>query len=149
MPVPTVSLNEAAAFELCHSPAWDNKVLAQVYWVYAEQVSKTPPTGMNIGTGSFMIRGKRNFMQPDKLELGQILMFCLTEESLAGHIGERKLREDLEELADEKRKELEAECGGGGGGSDGGDFDGGYSEATSFWNPNDDDEHIARVGQQQ
>jgi len=25
-------------------------------------VSKTPPTGMFIGTGSFIIRGKRNFV---------------------------------------------------------------------------------------
>jgi predicted ribosome quality control (RQC) complex YloA/Tae2 family protein len=39
-------------------------VLAQVYWVYANQVSKTPPTGMFIGTGSFIIRGKRNFISP-------------------------------------------------------------------------------------
>ena len=66
---------------------------------------------MNIGTGSFMIRGKRNFMTPDKLELGQTLMFCLTEESLANHVGERKLREDLDELADAKKKELEEEMG--------------------------------------
>lgn len=63
-PVPQLSINEAASFELCHSPAWDAKVLAQVYWVHASQVSKTPPTGMFIGTGSFIIRGKRNFVSP-------------------------------------------------------------------------------------
>jgi len=38
-------------------------------------------------------------------------MFCLTEESLANHVGERKLREDLDELADAKKKELEEEMG--------------------------------------
>lgn len=63
-PVPILSLNEAATFEMCHSPCWENKVTAQVYWVEANQVSKTPPTGMFISTGSFIIRGKRNFLQP-------------------------------------------------------------------------------------
>ena len=93
-PVPDLALNEAATFEMCHSPCWESKVTAQVYWVNANQVSKTPPTGMFIGTGSFIIRGKRNFLQPQKLELGFTLMFCISEESLANHIGERHLRGD-------------------------------------------------------
>jgi predicted ribosome quality control (RQC) complex YloA/Tae2 family protein len=33
--VPSLSLMEAATFEMCHSPCWENKVLAQVYWVHA------------------------------------------------------------------------------------------------------------------
>ena len=53
---------------------------------------------MFIGTGSFIIRGKRNFLQPQKLELGFTLMFCVSEESLANHIGERQNREDQTEL---------------------------------------------------
>lgn len=97
-PIPQLAINEAATFGLCHSPAWDAKVLAQIYWVHAHQVSKTPPTGMFIGTGSFIIRGKRNFVSPQRLELGQTLMFCLNEESIANHIGERKPREDKSEL---------------------------------------------------
>jgi hypothetical protein len=87
---------EAATFEMCHSPCWEGKVLSQVYWVHAEQVSKTPPTGMYIQTGSFIIRGKRNFIQPNRLELGFTVMFCLSEESLADHLGERKPREEIE-----------------------------------------------------
>lgn len=97
-PVPALTLYEAATFEMCHSPCWENKVTSQVYWVNANQVSKTPPTGMFIGTGSFIIRGKRNFLQPQRLELGFTLMFCVSEESLFNHIGERNCREDLEEL---------------------------------------------------
>ena len=92
-PVPTLSLQEAATFEMCHSPCWENKVTSQVYWVNANQVSKTPPTGMFIATGSFIIRGKRNFLQPQRLELGFTLMFCISEEPLANHIGERQNRE--------------------------------------------------------
>jgi hypothetical protein len=40
---------------------------------------------MYIGTGSFIIRGKRNFISPPRLELGFTLMFCLSEESLLNH----------------------------------------------------------------
>jgi len=53
---------------------------------------------MFIQTGSFIIRGKRNFIQPQRIELGFTLMFCLGEESLANHVGERKPRESIEEL---------------------------------------------------
>lgn len=45
-----------------------------------------------------MIRGKRNFITPSKLELGLTIMFCLNEESIANHIGERKPRLDEEEI---------------------------------------------------
>lgn len=92
--IPPMSIEEAAGFEVCHSPSWTNNVLSQVYWVNAEQVSKTPPTGMYIATGSFIIRGKRNFIQPRALQLGLTLMFALSEDSLANHIGERKSRLD-------------------------------------------------------
>lgn len=60
--VSPMSIEECAGFEVCHSPSWTNNVLSQVYWVHSEQVSKTPPTGMYIATGSFIIRGKRNFV---------------------------------------------------------------------------------------
>lgn len=53
---------------------------------------------MYISTGSFIIRGKRNFINPPKLELGFTLMFCLTEESVANHMGERRLRDDESNL---------------------------------------------------
>ena len=91
-PVPPITLNEAAVFEVCHSRAWDAKIITEVYWVHADQVSKTPPTGLYISTGSFIIRGKRNFITPNKLELGFTLMFSLSPESIANHIGERKPR---------------------------------------------------------
>ena len=96
-PVPPITLNEAATFDICHSRAWDAKVVTSVYWVTAEQVSKTPPSGLYISTGSFIIRGKRNFITPNKLELGFTLMFILSEESLANHMGERKSRLQLED----------------------------------------------------
>jgi len=53
---------------------------------------------MFIGTGSFIIRGQRNFLRPYKFELGFTLMFCVSEESLANHIGERHCRESVQEM---------------------------------------------------
>lgn len=109
--VPPMSIEECATFNVCHSPSWTNNVLSSVYWVNAEQVSKTPPTGMFIATGSFIIRGKRNFVQPRSLTLGLTLMFSLNEESLANHLGERKVRleqDDIDRMQKEKAKELEA-----------------------------------------
>lgn len=61
-------------------------------------MSKTPPTGLYIPTGSFMIRGKRNIMTPSKLELGFTLMFTLNEESIANHMGERRPRLQQDEM---------------------------------------------------
>jgi len=48
---------------------------------------------MYVATGSFIIRGKRNFLQPQRLELGFTLMYCISEESLSNHLGERNSRE--------------------------------------------------------
>jgi len=110
--VPPMSIEEAATFEVCHSPSWANNVLSQVYWVHAEQVSKTPPTGMYIATGSFIIRGKRNFVQPRALTLGLTLMFALSEDSVANHVGERKSRlekEDVARLEKEREEERQRE----------------------------------------
>jgi hypothetical protein len=53
---------------------------------------------MFIGTGSFMIRGKRNFITPNKIELGLTLMFSLHEDSIVNHLGERKPRLDEDEM---------------------------------------------------
>lgn len=39
-----------------------------------------------------MVRGKRNFITPSRMDLGFTLMFALHEESLIHHIGERKPR---------------------------------------------------------
>jgi len=111
--VPPISVEECATFEVCHSPSWTNNVLSQVYWVNSEQVSKTPPTGMYIATGSFIIRGKRNFVQPRALQLGLTVMFALNEESLANHIGERKIRldaDDVQKLEKEKKDREESEA---------------------------------------
>ena len=48
---------------ICHSAAWDAKVVTSAWWVYHDQVSKTAPSGEYLTTGSFMVRGKEPFYQ--------------------------------------------------------------------------------------
>jgi hypothetical protein len=41
----------------------------------SSQVSKTAPTGEYLGTGAFMVRGRRNFLPPQPLLMGFGFMF--------------------------------------------------------------------------
>lgn len=61
--------------------------------MHANQVSKTAPTGEFLSTGSFMIRGKKNFLPPCHLVLGLGFLFKLEESSVERHRGERKVRQ--------------------------------------------------------
>lgn len=95
--VPPKTLLEAGTMAISYSVAWDAKVVTNAYWVRSNQVSKTAPTGEYLGTGSFMIRGKKNFLPPCHLILGMSFMFKLEESSVERHRGERKVRTFEEE----------------------------------------------------
>ena len=95
-PVPALTIMETATVSLAHSRAWDDKVVIPVYWVHANQVSKSAPTGLYLSTGSFMIYGKKNFVQPFKLEMGFGLMFKIDDENIVKHKNERTFKEDFE-----------------------------------------------------
>lgn len=69
------SLNEACAFALSFSRAWAAGMrTGSAYWVTPLQVSKTPESGEYISTGSWVIRGKRNYLfnLPLDLEISTI-----------------------------------------------------------------------------
>lgn len=62
--VPRATLSEAAQFAVSYSSVWKaGHYEGACYWVHPEQVSKTPETGEYIGKGSFVIRGKRNYIK--------------------------------------------------------------------------------------
>jgi len=68
--IPRGTLEEAAQFSAAYSRAWQAGISSvDVYAVPPEQVSKTPPSGMSLGKGSFMIYGKREWFKKTKLEL--------------------------------------------------------------------------------
>ena len=63
-------IKDAAVIAACYSKAWKiNMGAIDVFWVYGEQVSKTPPSGEYLSKGSFMIYGKRNFIKNVRLQL--------------------------------------------------------------------------------
>ncbi|BBG93031.1 zinc knuckle CCHC-type family protein [Prunus dulcis] len=95
-PVPPLTLNQAGCFTVCHSQAWDSKIVTSAWWVHPHQVSKTAPTGEYLTVGSFMIRGKKNFLPPHPLIMGFGLLFRLDESSLGSHLNERRVRGEEE-----------------------------------------------------
>jgi predicted ribosome quality control (RQC) complex YloA/Tae2 family protein len=66
--VPEEDRREAANFAGMYSSAWKSKIFSvDVYSTSPEQVTKTANTGESVGTGAFVIRGKREYFR--KLDL--------------------------------------------------------------------------------
>ncbi|KAK3914670.1 Nuclear export mediator factor NEMF-like protein [Frankliniella fusca] len=91
-PIPPKTLNEAGVMAVSYSVAWEAKVVTNAWWVQSDQVSKTAPTGEYLTTGSFMIRGRKNFLPPSHLIMGFSFLFKLEESSIPRHVGERRVR---------------------------------------------------------
>ncbi|NWH88572.1 NEMF factor, partial [Aegithalos caudatus] len=101
-PIPPRTLTEAGTMALCYSAAWDARVVTSAWWVSHSQVSKTAPTGEYLTTGSFMIRGKKNFLPPSYLMMGFSFLFKVDESCVWRHREERKVKvqdEDLETVS--------------------------------------------------
>ena len=91
MPLPDAALREAGTFTICRSSAWSSKMVTSAWWVESHQVSKTAPTGEYLTVGSFMIRGRKNFLPPSHLEMGLAVLFRLGDEtSIARHSVDRR-----------------------------------------------------------
>lgn len=65
------------------------------------QVSKTAPTGEYLTTGSFMIRGKKNYLPPVQLVYGFGYLFKMDDSCIGNHIHERRPLK-LEEISQDK-----------------------------------------------
>lgn len=88
--LPPRTLAEAGQAAVAYSVAWEAKVVTRAWWVHAHQVSKTAPTGEFLTTGSFMIRGKKNYLLPDHLQFGFSFMFRLEDSCIERHRDERR-----------------------------------------------------------
>ena len=84
-------------------------MVTSAYWVESHQVSKTAPTGEYLTVGSFMIRGRKNFLPASSLEMGLGVLFRLGDEaSIARHNNERRdflLLEQEQILAEKEEQE--------------------------------------------
>ncbi|MEA3200458.1 MAG: hypothetical protein QOE90_1886 [Thermoplasmata archaeon] len=74
--VSDLALQEAACFAASNSRIWNaGHAAGEAYWVTPAQVSKTPNPGEFVAKGSFIIRGKRNFLRvPIRLALGEVVI---------------------------------------------------------------------------
>ena len=75
--VDALTVEEAAQMALVRSSAWasSSAEATDVYWVYAQQVSKQAETGEYLSLGGFMIRGIKNFVGIHSLEIGLGILF--------------------------------------------------------------------------
>ncbi|VDO30160.1 unnamed protein product [Haemonchus placei] len=80
--IPPKTMTEAAQMAICCSSSWSSHVISSAWWVYDHQVSKVAPSGEYLSHGSFMIRGKKNFMPGSPLVLGFGILFRLDESSV-------------------------------------------------------------------
>ena len=63
-------LKESGDFAASFSSAWSKGFTTQdVFWVYPDQVSKTPEAGEFLAKGSFVIRGNRNFIRSARVKI--------------------------------------------------------------------------------
>ena len=61
---PKQTIQEAAIAVASYSKAWSSSYsVIDVYWVKAEQISKSAPSGEYLTKGSFMIYGKKNYIK--------------------------------------------------------------------------------------
>ncbi|KAJ3163711.1 hypothetical protein HDU86_000305 [Geranomyces michiganensis] len=88
--IPPTTLHQAGTMSVCMSRAWDAKIVTSAWWVDDTQVSKTAPTGEYLTTGSFMIRGKKNWLPPVQLIYGFAILFKVDESCAARHYWERR-----------------------------------------------------------
>ncbi|CAH8454693.1 unnamed protein product [Schistosoma turkestanicum] len=72
---PPKTLLEAGNMAVVLSSAWQSHVLTRAWWVHHDQVSKTAPSGEYLTSGSFMIRGKKNYLPPCPFDYGFGIMF--------------------------------------------------------------------------
>ncbi|MGD2249734.1 MAG: ribosome rescue protein RqcH [Candidatus Methanofastidiosia archaeon] len=59
---PDKTIEEAAVVAASYSTGWNHFGSLDCYWVYPEQVTKSPPSGEYLTTGAFFIKGSKNFI---------------------------------------------------------------------------------------
>lgn len=99
MPLSEQALREAGNFTICRSSAWTSRMVTSAWWVEANQVSKTAPTGEYLTVGSFMVRGKKNFLPPSQLEMGLAVLFRVSDDDIDGLARHKNERRDFALMA--------------------------------------------------
>ncbi len=68
--VSPVAIREAGDFAAVYSSAWKKGYgTIDVYWIRPDQVSKDAPSGQYLSKGSFVIKGKKNYLKERELKI--------------------------------------------------------------------------------
>lgn len=85
-PISPSTLSQAGTMCVSTSAAWDSKAVMSAWWVHANQVTKIAQLGGGIlPTGSFEVKGEKNFLAPSQLVLGFAVLFQVSQESIGNH----------------------------------------------------------------
>ena len=103
-PIPPSTLLQAGSLAIATSSAWDSKAVMSAWWVHPHQVSKTALSGEYLPTGSFTIRGEKEYLPPAQPLLGFGIMFRVSEESKARHLKHRVVEGPLPNTTSPNRK---------------------------------------------
>ena len=106
-PVSPISLQQAAEFAVARSTAWKTNEPCTCFWVHSWQVKKNLPGQQQAPTGAFYIVGEKNNMTMTMPQMAIGVLFHVTEEHVAKHAEERRIRVDDESLNEEAKAEEE------------------------------------------
>lgn len=87
--IPPTTLLQAGTMSVCHSKAWDAKIVTSAFWIKPTQVLKTTNAGL-LAPGVIEITGKKNYLPPVQLVYGIALLFQVEESCVANHYSERR-----------------------------------------------------------
>ncbi|EAY21369.1 hypothetical protein TVAG_198060 [Trichomonas vaginalis G3] len=108
-PVSPISLEQAAEFAVARSSAWKSNEPCNCFWVHADQVKKNLPGQPTAPKGTFYIVGEKNMMTMTMPQMGLGILFHVTEQHVADHANERKIRVDEDEKPESEIPKEEGE----------------------------------------
>lgn len=92
--VSPISIQQAAEFAVARSTAWKSNEPCETFWVHAWQVRKNLPGKQQAPPGAFYIIGQKNTITMTLPQMGLGILFHVTEQSVAHHLDERKVKID-------------------------------------------------------
>lgn len=106
-PVSPLSIEQAAEFAVARSSAWKSNEPCNCFWVHADQVKKNIPGQPTAPQGTFYITGTKNMMTMTMPQMGLGILFHVTEQHVADHANERKIKIEEDEQTPEEKTEEE------------------------------------------
>ena len=109
--IPETTIMETAIFGVSYSSAWRQGLgNTEIYYVYPNQISKTPNAGEYLTKGSFIVEGKKNFVPKPYLEIAigvKLILVASSEKNEESNSEEEQLPQEFEVQEEPEEKPLE------------------------------------------